>query len=183
MNTKKMIADILSACSELENEKSSLLERVKQIEDRVTAYHMAVESLELTMAGHAEPAKPEPKEEKKQRYGRKTILEFGNRKQTVTKWAKEMNLTPDAIVYRLTAGWSVQDALTKPKNQGKPIALRHPRKLFAYDSHNNVIRQYTGIGDASRDLKMPENVIRTIIENISRDDQLANRNFYLAWAG
>lgn len=33
MDTRKMIADITAACSVLENEKTSLLDRVKSIED------------------------------------------------------------------------------------------------------------------------------------------------------
>lgn len=182
MDTRKMIADITSACTVLENEKTSLLGRVKSIEDQLTAYHMAIESLELTLGKAPVHEETDPHAENAEAIGHKTVLEFKGRKQTVVKWAKEMNITADGIVYRLKSGWTVENALTKPNQRKSTAPKRKMRKVFAYDSHDNVIRQYTGLGDASRDLRIPESILEKTISFVSKADQLANRSFYLAWA-
>lgn len=187
MNTKKMITDINSAIDDLITEKTSLLDRVKAIDDNITAYRMAVESLELTIATKTEnPPEPAVVEQKKTEdrihYKNTTMIEYGGRTQKLSLWAKEYGINHDALCYRLNAGWSVEDALTKPRMPGKPIKNRHPRKVFAYDQHNNVIRQYVGVGDAARDLKMPKIVVEKMLNDISIADQLASRNFYLAYA-
>lgn len=182
MNTKKMIADIQSECKELEIRKADLLAHVKAIDDQITAYHMAVDALDLSMSSSVKPAEPVASNEKQKKFGHKTIIEFGGKKQTVVQWAKEMDITADGIIYRLNTGWSVTDALTKRKMQGKTLEERKPKKVFAYDRHNNVIRQYMNIGDASRDLNLARNVIEKMLTDISIADQLASRNFYLAYA-
>lgn len=187
MNAKRMITEINATVEELMAEKTSLLDRIKSIDDNITAYRMAVESLELTIAQKTEPvaenvvSKPE-KASDRIHYKNTTIIEFGGRKQKLSLWAKEYGINHDALSYRLNAGWSVEDALTKSIRQGKPISKRNLRKVFAYDEHNNVIRQYVGVGDAARDLKMPKNVIEKMLNDISIADQLASRNFYLAYA-
>jgi hypothetical protein len=42
------------------------------------------------------------------------ILEFDGRRQTVSDWARELGMSPQALNHRLKAGWSVEEALTKP---------------------------------------------------------------------
>jgi len=42
------------------------------------------------------------------------IVEFGGRKQALKTWCEELRLSYPAVQMRLGAGWSVEDALTKP---------------------------------------------------------------------
>ena len=184
MNTKRMISDIKIAIEELMTEKTSLLDKIKLIDDNITAYRMAAESLELTLEQKSAPVAEKTAEKASERtnYKNSTMIEYAGRTQKLSAWAKEFNLNPDAVSYRLNAGWSVEDALTKPKAQGKSIKNRHPKKVFAYDPHGNVIRQYTNVGDAARDLKMTKIVIEKMLNDIPIADQIASKNFYLAYA-
>lgn len=185
MNTKRMISDINATIEELMTEKTSLLDRVKAIEDNITAYRMAIESLELTVtqAKAVVEQKPEPKQEDGVKHYKKTTqIEYAGRTQKASLWAKEFGMNPDMLIARLNSGWTVEDAITKPKAQGKPIRKRHPRKVFAYDPHGNIIRQYIGVADAAKDLKLAKNVVEKMLTDISIADQIASRNFYLAYA-
>jgi len=244
MDTMKMIADINSTIKTLESEKKDLLKRVGVLEDRMTAFRMAVESLELTVQDQKLEAKSEPApkaiaEEKKQpvRADAK-IIEFNGEAHTIAEWAKRIGIVPKSLRDRLDAGWPLEKALTTPpqpsvkramtleyngikktvaewaKQFGMTPATLHNRlyrglsveealltpldtrgrgntrgkkqqirgKIFMYDAHGGVIRQYTNIADASSDLKISKEVVEKIIRNVSIKDQLASRNYYLAIA-
>ena len=133
MNIKKMVAEIMSACNTLETEKAELLSRVQVIDDRLTAYHMAIDSLNL--AGPADEHKPVAKDTKPVevpvRIGRRTVLTLNEKSQTLAQWAKDLRMSPDGIMYRLNHGWSVADALSKDKMCYK--VPQKPQKVFAYD--------------------------------------------------
>lgn len=45
---------------------------------------------------------------------RNHILDLNGRKQTVSQWAKELNMSPNTIYGRLHRGWSVEKTLTHP---------------------------------------------------------------------
>ena len=175
MNTKKMISDINSAINDLVTEKTSLLDQIKS---------MAIESLELTITQKDEPVseKQAEKTADSARYTRKTMIEFAGRKQRLSAWAKEYHIHPDTLKYRLNAGVELKNALSVDVKCGKRIAKSSPKKVFAYDEHHNVIRQYVGPGDAARDLKIPQNVVEKMLSDVSIADQLASRSFYLAYA-
>lgn len=187
MDTQKMIAEIKSACSVLERRKEELTAKIKTVDDKLTAYRMAIDSLELTVADE----KPAPAPEKKRRepvvdggISKYTMIERNGKRQSLEDWAKESGLTYAGVYYRLRHGWSMEDALSTGKQPGKTIRKKQPApsKVFAYDAYNNVIRQYAGVIAASRDLNLPENVVKTTIANVSRADQLSSRGYYLAYA-
>lgn len=184
MNTKRMIADISNAIEELVSEKTSLLDRIKAIDDNITAYRMAVESLELTIAKKLEPdaEKPEETPPVDDRFTRKTIVEFAGRKQRLSAWAKEFHIHPDTLKYRMNMGMEIKTALSADVHLGKRLSKAVPKKVFAYDPRGNVIRQYVNIGDAARDLKLDRTVIEKMLNDISIADQIASRNFYIAYA-
>lgn len=56
-----------------------------------------------------------------------TIIEYNGVSKTVTEWAKELNMRPQALFHRLNRGWSIKRALTeKPsknphKNRNVPV--------------------------------------------------------------
>jgi len=96
-------------------------------------------------------------------------------------------MTPATLHNRLYRGLSVEEALLTPldtrgrgNTRGKKQQIRG--KIFMYDAHGGVIRQYTNIADASSDLKISKEVVEKIIRNVSIKDQLASRNYYLAIA-
>ena len=182
MDTQKMIAEIKSVCKTIEAERKDLIAQIQAIDDKLAAYHSAIDSLE-SIVRSGEPEEPAPKQqsdaEKVEKVGRLTVLTFNGKSQTVAKWAKELHMTPEGIQYRLNHGWSVDDTLSKAKISYKQPPK--PQKVFAYDSHDNVIRQYVGIGDAARDLNMPVSTVEKIIAKMTRDDQLRVRNYYLAY--
>ena len=184
MNTRKMIADINTTVEALMAEKSSLLDRIKSIDDNITAYRMAIESLELTIGQHAPVAEPHvaKPERVKPHYSNATRVEFSGRTQKLSAWASEYGIPVNALVFRLNSGWPIEDAITRPKAQGKPLQNRRSRKVFAYDPKGNVIRQYVNVGDAAKDLKLTKEVVEKMLTDISVADQLASRNYYLAYA-
>lgn len=192
MDTLKMVEEIKTACTALENEKSKLTARVKQIDDDLTAYRMAMESLELTVRQTNKlpvltTIEAKPKKHRKYKTKRTaTRLEFNGKSKTVAQWAKETGIGEYTIRYRMKNGWSIADTLTKPVNPvaseaGKRNQRAQPKKVFAYDSHENVIRQFVGVGDASRELKLPVETIEKLIECVSKEDQIRCRNYYLAY--
>ena len=42
------------------------------------------------------------------------VIEYKGRKQNVTEWARELGLSRSIVFKRLYAGWSAEEALTKP---------------------------------------------------------------------
>jgi hypothetical protein len=44
-----------------------------------------------------------------------TIISFNGKKQTLSQWSKETNLSPMCIMGRLRSGWPIDKALTYPK--------------------------------------------------------------------
>lgn len=53
------------------------------------------------------------------------IIEYKNKKQTISQWADEIGIRKEIIYYRLNHGWSVERTLTQPvkkhKKQGKVL--------------------------------------------------------------
>lgn len=188
MNTLKMITEIKSTCANLESEKNALMVRVREIDDRLTAYKMAIDSLELTIPDNREVVdrkEDKPIGEVPGKYGRRTVLEYNGKSKTLSEWAQDLNMTPDGILYRLNNGWSINDALTCNRQPGKcnrKKQVSKSKKVFVYDAHGNVIRQYVGVGDAARNLNLPASTIEKIISQMPKDDQLRVRNYYLAYA-
>lgn len=186
MNTKKMISDIHSTIAELEAEKTDLMNRVKAIDDDITAYKMAVDALELTrqqVRKVVEEVKTtaEPKIPQKDR-PHERMIEYKGKTQSVSAWAREIGIDPKTLHYRLNAGWPLYEAMQPGKHNNRKKEHQKIRKIFSYDSHGNVIRQYTGVGDASRDLNLPESTVQKIIDKMTKEDQLRCRNYYLAYA-
>ena len=193
MDTMKMVAELKTACSALENEKSKLVARVKQIDDDLTAYHMAMDSLELTIRNSNKlpvlnTIKTKPVVEKQKRRSRKdaAVLDYNGSRKTIAEWSEETGISTYTIRYRLQHGWSTFEALSKPvdpvrSEAGKRNQYAKPQKVFAYDQHDNVIRQYVGVGEASRDLNLPVTTVEKLIEHVPKEDQIRCRNYYLAY--
>lgn len=186
MNTKKMIADIRTTIEALESEKNDLLAHVKAIDDDLTAYRMAVDALELTRQPVAKVVteakeKAEPEQTKKSR-PRERMIEYGGKKQCASAWAREIGIGTKTLLYRLNNGWPVNEALRPVGQYNRKKERQKIRKIFSYDSHGNILRQYNGIGDVSRDLNLPKETVQKILDNIPKDDQLRSRNYYLAYA-
>jgi len=57
----------------------------------------------------------------------KKFLRFNGKKQHLAAWAKELGISPAAILYRVQSGWSVKRALTTPKPE-RPNAKLNMRK-------------------------------------------------------
>lgn len=186
MDTMKMISEIKSTCASLEHRKAELTAKIKEVDDKLTAYRMAIDSLELTVADENSAPAPEKKRREPVVDGgisKYTMIERNGKRQSLEDWAKESGLTYAGVYYRLRHGWSMEDALSTGKQPGKTIRKKQPvpSKVFAYDAHDNVIRQYAGVFAASRDLKIPENVLKSTIANVSKADQLRNRGYYVAY--
>lgn len=190
MNTMKMIAELKMTCGTLEAEKNELLARVKELDDKLTGYRMAIDSLDMTLKTET-PVAVEPTEAKVvplPKTCRKDAkrLTFNGKTQTVQQWADELHMSAAGIKYRLNAGWSVADTLTHAPNPGV-VVLRKKQtksamKVFKYDRMDNPIRQYTNIADAAKDLRMSEATIQKIIGHVSKADQLKAHDWYLDYA-
>ena len=132
MDTQKMIAEIKTTCTALERQKEELMTKVKEIDDKLTAYRMAIESLEMTVPAQApvEAAREDkPVGKQPEKIGRRTVLTLNGKSQTLIQWAKELHISPEGIQYRLNHGMSVNDALTKAKASYKESPK--PQKVFA----------------------------------------------------
>lgn len=176
MDTVKMVSEIKSTCAVLEKKKAELLSRVKEIDDKLSYYNIAIQGLEQTIT--------EKDAEQKKTWSRKPVLiEYNGITQSITAWANQLGLAPKTIRGRMEKGLPMSKVLTSTRARSgrKPKAKAKPSKVFVYDSFDNVIRQFTGIGDASRSLNMPESTVKKIIEKMSKDDQLRVRNYYLAY--
>ena len=222
MDAKKMIEELTNECNALIDKRSTVVSQfeevirkvkanmentVRKIDDDLTAYRMAIESLEMTLkpeeskhnpvSEHVDPAKASAPATRKIRKNAK-LIEYNGKKQTYGEWEKETGINRYTLMYRIDHGWSVEEAFTTPINPvfstaGKKCAQKPaeqpknmramPRKVFAYDQHGNVVRQFIGIGEASRELHMPIDVIEKTITAVPKQDQLKSRNYYLAFAG
>lgn len=193
MNTLKMIAEIKSTCQNLSAEKNELVARVKEIDDRLTAYRMAVESLELTVADRKlqemAPAQAETAAPATHVRCRKDsrLIEYNGKTQSVAQWAEELGIAAGTLRYRLRNGWSVEQTLSLPLAPGfcvkkRPKKPRVVKKVFAFDAMGNTVRQYVGVSAAAKDLKLPESTVRKILDNVSKEDQLKSHDYYLAYA-
>ena len=185
MNTLKMIAEIKTTCGTLEAERNELMTRVKAIDDRLTGFRMAIESLEMTIgtekkAESSAPAvTPAVKEKKLGNNGREwKTLEFNGERKTIREWSKALGISEKTIYYRLNKGWPVKDVLGGKFSRKK---TKKATKIFAYDANGNTVRQYVNLSAAARDLKLPESTVKATIVNVSKADQLKSRGYYLAY--
>lgn len=48
------------------------------------------------------------------------FVEFQNKTQTVSQWAKHLGVSKSLISYRLNSGWSIEKTLTTPSSRPKP---------------------------------------------------------------
>jgi len=174
MDTLKIVAEIKSTCAGLEKKKAELLNRVKEIDDKLSYYNIAIQGLEQTIT-------KEEAEEKRTWSRKPVLLEYNGVSQSMTAWAKQLGISHTTIRLRLKSGMPISKVLSPERGNRKPKEKAKPSKVFAYDAHDNVIRQYVGIGDASRSLNMPESTIQKIIEKMSKEDQLRVRDYYLAY--
>ena len=173
MNTKKMISDIHSTIQELEAEKTDLMNRVKAIDDDITAYKMAIDALELTRQQvHKVIDEVKTTADAKQQKDRphERLIEYKGKTQSISAWARELGIDAKTLHYRLKAGWPLHEAMQPGKHNNRKKEHQKIRKIFSYDSHGNILRQYNGVGDASKDLNLPESTVRKIIDKMSKDD-------------
>lgn len=218
MDAKKMIEELTTECNVLDSKRSAIVSQaeeiirkvkanmeteVRKIDDELTAYRMAIESLEMTVkpaetkqipvVKAVQPVETAAPATRKVRKDAK-LIEFNGKAQSYAQWEKETGINRYTLSYRIDHGWSVEDALTTPINEVFSAAAKKkveqpknmramPRKVFAYDQHGNVVRQFIGIGEASRELHMPIDVIEKTITAVPKQDQLKSRNYYLAFAG
>ena len=140
MDTTKMIADINKTIADLEAEKKSLLGQVRILEDRMSFYRMAVESLE-----NADPPKSSiaaaPKEAKVAKKpplrGDTRMIEFNGETHTIAEWAMKIGIVPRSLRDRLKAGWSVEKALTTP-----PVAQSKPPMILEYNGVKKTVAEW-----------------------------------------
>lgn len=205
MNTLKMISEIKSTCATLNTERADLASRIEEIDDLLTGYRMAIDALELTMNTRTQNVvkNPEPVAElpriatvtpeipkaitKPEKYGNATVLEHNGVSKTIKEWAKDIGMTPSGIVYRLNAGWKVEDALTHAAQPGVSTVPRKPkviaaRKVCKCNALGDPIRQYVNVAAAASDLRMSETTVQKIIEHVSKSDQLKAHDYYLTYA-
>ena len=191
MNTMRMIAELKTTCGTIESEKKELVSRVKELDDRLTGYRMAIDALELTITKEhktqiVEAPVAAPKQKKAKRGAK--IYECNGKSQTLEDWAKELNMSKAALKYRMSHGWSLTDVLTKPKAPGagkrrsRKSVPTAARRVFKYDQMNNPVRQYVNIADAARDLRLSESTVQKIIEHVPKGEQLKAHNWYLDYA-
>src|ERR1035437_1367919 len=45
---------------------------------------------------------------------RSRLIEFDGRRQTLQEWSRELNIPRETIYWRISAGWSVERALSQP---------------------------------------------------------------------
>ena len=170
----KMVSEIKTTCAGLEKKKAELLNRIKEIDDKLSYYNMAIQGLEKTITD-------EERSEKRTWSRKPVMLEYNGVCQSMTAWAKQLGVSHTTIRLRLKSGMPINKVLSPERGKRKPKAKAKPSKVFAYDAHDNIIRQFVGIGDASRSLNMPESTVQKIIEKMSKEDQLRVRDYYLAY--
>lgn len=182
MEFGNMMKELKSTCSSMEKQKKDLLKQVQSIDEKLTYYKAALDN--LIKAGCEDTSKAESKQTSK--HGNAVMYTHNGMTKSLTGWSKQTGINVKTLWYRLNKGWSLDKTLNTPTgNYGRhtPKNKRaQPHKVFAYDKHGNVIRQYVGVGDASRSLNMPVTTIEKLIDNVSKEDQLRVRNYYLAYA-
>lgn len=186
MDTQKMIAEIKSHCSVLERRRDELTAKIKAVDDKLTGYRMAIDALELTVTGETvQESKPAGKVHQKgsaSDYSRNMVVEINGKKQTLGDWAAECGMTYAGLYYRLRHGWSLTDALSTTKQPGKTKKKKPARKVFIYDARDNVIGQHMTVLAAAKELRLPESTVKSILDNVSKADQLKSHNYYIAYA-
>ena len=191
MNTVKMIAELKMTCANLEADKKELMARVKELDDNLTGYRMAIDALELTLKAKedASPENDAPKIAELPMTARKDtkMLTYNGKTQTIRQWAEELHMTVSGINYRIRTGWSIEDALTRNPNPGSVVLRKKPaksaaKKVFKYDRMNNPLRQYMSLADAARDLHMSESTVQKIVEHVPKSEQLKSHDYYLDYA-
>ena len=178
MDTTKMVTELKIACATLEKEKEVITKRLGEIDAELTAYRNAINSLAPTVTTEQMTTKaPNGKFS--------TVYTYNGVSHTLPVWSKQLGIGIRTLRARINAGWAIEDVFSKPvgntgpnKKHRKPLANA---KVFAYDKNGNVIRQYVGVQDASRDLNLPATTIQKIIENMDKEDQLRVRNYYLKY--
>lgn len=180
MDTVKMVTELKTACATLEKNKAELVAKIKAIDDKLTGYRMAIDALELTSSacGTTEPVNHCRKGKEA------TPIEFNGETLTIPEWAEKTGVNIKTLYGRIRRGWPLAEAL-KPDTtyRKKPVRRRRSKKVFAYDAHGNVVRQFIGgVGEAARLLNLPESTVKKIIANTTKEDQLRVRNYYLAYA-
>lgn len=177
MDTISMISEIKTTCKTLERQKAALTKRVQEIDEKLTNYGMAIRGLEQTVKVNKQAQKTWSRKAK--------MIEYNGERKSVSAWAKQLGLSTQTLSKRLNQGWPISKAFSAKKYRGgKSAKQKKSQKVFMYDSYGNVIRQFSGgLGEASRDLKLPVSTIEKIIANMSKEDQLRVRNYYLAYVG
>ena len=183
MEFSKMVAEIKATCSSLETQKKDLTAQLQEIDKKLSYYKAALDN--LIMAGCVDD--PESESEPTSNRGKTMMYTHNGVTQSLSAWSKQTGINVKTLWHRLNSGWSVEDAFSKPTgNFGKRVYLNpraQPHKVFAYDEYDNVVRQFVGVGDASRSLNMPVTTIEKLIEHVPKEDQLRVRHYYLAYAG
>lgn len=189
MDAQKMIAEIKMTCSALERRREELTAKIKIVDDKLTGYRMAIDALELTVSGETVQDAPVAKRKVKippkgsvSKFSAKSIVEINGKKQSLNDWATECGLTYAGLYYRLRNGWSLEDALSTGKQPGKTKKKKSAKKVFVYDARNNVIGQHMTVLAAAKDLHLPEATVKSILDNVSKEDQLRSHNYYIAYA-
>ncbi len=80
------------------------------------------------------------------------LLTFNNKTQNISQWGYELNIRPSIITKRLKRGWSIEDTLSKPVNNGN-------EKLLSFNGENKSISSW------SRELEISVTAIYARLSN------------------
>ncbi len=173
-----MVTELKIACAPLEKEKAVIVKRLGEIDGELNAYRNAINSLAPTVT-------TEQMTQKAPNGKYAAVYTYNGTSQTLSAWSKQLGIDTRTLRHRINIGWKLEDVFGKPVgNTGPKTKKNKPMikaKVFAYDKNGNVIRQYVGVQDASRDLNLPATTIQKIIENMNKEDQLRVRNYYLKY--
>ena len=183
MEFGNMMKELKSTCSSMEKQKKDLLKQVQSIDEKLTCYKAALDNLIKAGCTMDQDDKQAPKTHST----RAVMYTHNGVTKSLTGWSKQTGINVKTLWYRLNKGWSLDKTLNTPAgNYGRHTQKNQrarPHKVFAYDMHGNVVRQFVGVGDASRSLNMPVTTIEKLIEHVPKEDQLRVRQYYLAYAG
>lgn len=75
------------------------------------------------------------------------LLTYGGRTQTMAEWAHELGMNPSALLYRIRAGWTVQEVIGTPKPERPNSKLnmkqaRAIRALYPGQSMDKIAAKY-----------------------------------------
>ena len=83
------------------------------------------------------------------------MIEFDGEKMTMTQWAEAMGLSKNLIHDRLAAGWTIEAALTTPKDLSKVNKTTRPivkiERLTDWELVLTEARKTMGLGDAEKE--------------------------------